>query len=236
MKDGAQARVYLASERGLTDSKWFRSYNTFPFGDYQDAGKPPFGPLYLLNEDTLAPERNIRLTVERRTLLVLLPVSGALDFRDSAGGDALIGTGTIGLYTLEAGNEYRVLNPYDAALVHYLQLWFSYPEEATEIRETVAFDLQKNKNALVEIRDVCSESSPMRLRLGLFNGHGKAVYGNIGAGNGVFAFVVQGAFEVEQQLIEAGDGLAIWSLQEVECEALSSEAILMLIETGPLGK
>jgi quercetin 2,3-dioxygenase len=42
--------------------------------------------------------------------------------------------------------------------------------------------------------------------------------------------VLQGAFEVQYKLMETRDGLALWNAKEIEIEALSNEAIIMLIE------
>ena len=47
---------------------------------------------------------------------------------------------------------------------------------------------------------------------------------------GVFGFVLQGAFEVQYKLMETRDGLALWNAKEIEIEALSNEALIMLIE------
>ena len=43
-------------------------------------------------------------------------------------------------------------------------------------------------------------------------------------------FVIHGAFEVENRLLESRDGLAIWNTDRIELEALSNEAILLLLE------
>ncbi|RYZ20819.1 MAG: hypothetical protein EOO16_15305, partial [Chitinophagaceae bacterium] len=125
MKNKASARFYPGTERGHTDNQHFRSEYTFPFGSYQDAGKPAFGPLYLLNDETLAPEQQVRLQPEERTLVVVLPLSGAVDYRDTEANDTMLSAGSAGLFVLGAGSSYRLRNPYDAAVVHYLQLWFA---------------------------------------------------------------------------------------------------------------
>lgn len=46
------------------------------------------------------------------------------------------------------------------------------------------------------------------------------------------AFVLQGTFEVENRLLEAKDGLALWNTANIELEALSNEAILLLLEVN----
>lgn len=61
--------------------------------------------------------------------------------------------------------------------------------------------------------------------------HGReVVYALSHPGHSLFVFVVQGAFEVQYRLLEGGDGLALWALSQTEIEALSDEAILLLLE------
>ena len=47
---------------------------------------------------------------------------------------------------------------------------------------------------------------------------------------GAFVFVIEGAFEVQGTLLHERDGLALWKTEEVEMEALSNEAIILVIE------
>ncbi|WP_165871436.1 pirin family protein [Flaviaesturariibacter flavus] len=234
MKNEISARIYRGAARGLTDNGRFRSYNTFPFGSYKDADKPPFGPLYLLNDETLAPEQQLRLQPEERTLLLLLPVTGAVDYRDTAGHDALLAAGEAGLFTLDGGSSYRVRNPYDAALVHYLQLWIAWPAGAEDMNETIAFDLTKQKNQLVEIRHSAGADHRLALHIGRFDRRQEGTV-DVGDGNRLFVFVVQGDFKVADRLLDPGDGLALTQLERAGFEAMSDDAILLLATIGPVG-
>ena len=51
-------------------------------------------------------------------------------------------------------------------------------------------------------------------------------------GGDEFVFIIEGAFEVQNRLLEARDGLSLWNLSKLEFEALSNDAILMIIEVG----
>jgi quercetin 2,3-dioxygenase len=233
MKQEASARFYPGAGRGLTDNESFRSHYTFPFGRYQDAGKPPFGPLYLLNDETLAPEQQLRLQPEERTLLLLLPVTGAVDYRDTDGNDALLPAGQAGIFTLDAGSSYRLRNPYDASLVHYLQLWIAWPAAAPLLQEKVAFDLAGNRNKLVEIRNCAGAGFRLSLRIGRFDEKGQATI-SATSGDGLFGFVLQGHFSVPGYELEAGDGLALWNTGEATFESRSDDGLLLLVQLGPI--
>ena len=73
------------------------------------------------------------------------------------------------------------------------------------------------------------------LHFGVFDGRREAEYRLENPENGIFAFVINGAFELENRLLEARDGLALWDTDKLELEALSENAILLLLEV-PLEK
>lgn len=66
--------------------------------------------------------------------------------------------------------------------------------------------------------------------IGLFDGRKEGTFTLKNPRNGVFAFVLSGAFEIEDRLLEAKDGLALKVTHKIEWEALSENAILLVIE------
>ncbi len=68
-----------------------------------------------------------------------------------------------------------------------------------------------------------------------FAGRKEAVYKISRQKNSVFAFVIQGAFEVQGRLLHARDGLGLWDdTNLIELEALSNDAIVLLVELGEM--
>ena len=59
----SKGKIFLSEERGYQELDWFRSYNTFNFGKYLHEHKTAIGPLYVLNDDTLAGGRSFSLVV-----------------------------------------------------------------------------------------------------------------------------------------------------------------------------
>ena len=48
--------------------------------------------------------------------------------------------------------------------------------------------------------------------------------------NGIFVYIINGAFEFENRLLESGDALSLKETEDVEWESLSENAMLLLIE------
>ena len=231
----SKGKIFLSEERGLNQLDWFRSYNTFNFGKYYNEYKTPFGALYVLNEDTLAGNRSFKMTVEEDSNIVLIPVVGAITYKDNSGNTGLLEAGQAQLLKVPKGGSFEITNPYESDLVKFLQLWIKAPAiSTTPAAQSFSFDLSGKKNKLIEIFSPAvgalqhASDLPVGL-IGKFTGREEATYQILNS-NGLFAFVIEGAFEVQYRLLNAGDGLALWGLQEVELEALSNDAIILLVE------
>jgi hypothetical protein len=223
-----QAKIFLSGERGLNEQNGFRSYNTFSSYPNQNIHKESFGSLYLLNDITLAGNKKIILQVEENSNIILLPVVGAITCRDSNGKDTLIEPGQIQIYTVPENSTIEIRNPYKLELVNFLQIRIRHPLTNLKAETQVfSFDLEHNRNKLVELypnaQKACNKTC-----IGKFAGREEGIYQM--EDKGLFVFVIEGAFEVQYRLLEARDGLALWNVKEVEFEALSNDAIVLLLE------
>ena len=87
-----KAKIFLADERGVTHTEWFRSYNTFNFGNYKTEHKIPVEKLYVCNDDTLAAGKSLAMMMDEMTIIILLPVVGAVEFKNNSKQAVLIST------------------------------------------------------------------------------------------------------------------------------------------------
>lgn len=225
MLEQAKAKIYLASERGHTETDWFRRYNTFNFGDYQNPAKQPFESLYVWNDDTLAGGRSVQLTVDDDSCILLLPVVGAVAYNDSTGNEAVVEAGQSLVVQATKGITIELSNPYEDGLINFLHGWMK--TEAVVATNLSFFSLDENQNRLVNATEACS---PFRCMMGKYDGRREETYKPSTEGKAVFIFVIQGAFEVQNRLLEARDGLGLWNVDEIEFEALSNEAVLLILE------
>lgn len=227
---GIKAKIYLAEERGLNELPWFRSYNTFRFGQYNNPHKDPADNLYVLNDDTLGGGQSCSWLVEENSWLILLPVAGAIEYRDSRKQFTRLQAGQIQTVFIKAGTRFELVNPYEEELINYLQLWIRTPARAGGVIPQIGnFDLSKKANSLITVSDTVNEYN-FRLHIGKYDGRRKDTISAANPGNTFFAFVIQGAFELQEILLHARDGLAVWQPEEIEFEALSNDAILLLLE------
>ena len=226
----SKGKIFLASDRGHTETDWFRSYSTFSFGAYQIGHKNSFGDLYVLNDDTLAGGKSLSLTAESDSQIFLLPTVGAINYKDDNGNDLLLEAGECLIIFLLKNTGFQVFNPYDDALINVVQLWFKTPVPSVQkIAEPILFDIEANKNRLIKIFPMPVSSPSPGLFIGKFDGRKDAIINLENTTNAAFFFVLEGAFEVADRLLETRDGLALWDIKDIELEALSANAVLLVI-------
>lgn len=227
MTTQAKGKIFLSDERGCTQTEWFRSYNTFNFGKYRHEHKQAFGNLYVLNDDTLAGGHSIKLTVEESTLILLLPIIGAIVYEDNNGNTGIVNSGEMQMLYMDANSTVNLSNPYENGLVNFLQLWIKHPFTPGNTNRLLHFDL-KDRNKLISVTGKTKAQQHPAVAIGKFIGRHEAAYKTSNQ-NSVFVFVIQGVFEVQGRLLHARDGLALWNEpNEIELEALSNDAIVMV--------
>jgi hypothetical protein len=226
MNTRTDARIFLADQRGQSETGLVRSFHTFHFGQYRAEGREPFGALTLLNDDTLLVGASLAWAVERDTTVLLLPVTGGLEYAVDETIDFLE-PGQAGVLHLRAGAAYTVANPYETETIHVLQLWLTseVPNFAPGVR-AVPFDL-KQTNALLPLL----ASTAGRVYLGRYDGRAEGTHA-VAAGTGLFVFVLNGVFGVANRLLHDRDGLALRYPEagKLEFEALSNGAVLLVVE------
>jgi len=225
-------KIFLADQRGLTETSQFRRYSTFNFGSYAHEHKQPFGQLYAVNEETLGGTQQLDFTAEQDSHLLLLPVTGALTVGLPSGQGITVEVEEIQLLTVSAGSTIRLSNPYENELITFLHLWIRAEQTGPALtQQQFAFKLSAIENQLTEVVAASqpTQQLPFSVSLGWFAGRQEAVY-NLKPGASLFAYVLAGAFEAHGRLLHEKDGLALWETDEVELEALSNNAWVVVIE------
>jgi redox-sensitive bicupin YhaK (pirin superfamily) len=224
------AQIYLESLRGHFQAEGFRSFRTFNFGDYRAPGREPIGMLEVLNDETLMPECSYALHVEVPCQVILMPVIGAIELEEKGREPKFVNSGEVLFLSATPDRNYTITNPYPDEAVNYLQIRISdthFPSTPKSLSGIATqFDLSKT-NALFPVRGHSGSSA--NLFIGKYDGREEGVFTSLDAGHSVFVFVIEGAFEVQNRLLEKRDGLALWNVGEVEFEALSNGAVILVI-------
>jgi len=229
-----EAQIYLSSNRGCTQTEGFRSFHTFNFGDYKSEGREAFGRLIAFNEETLTSEKSNNILVKTPTEILLIPTVGGLELIDRYGESVFVNAGETFLFLAFPESRFTILNPYLSETINYLQLhikpefYYAGLSQENIYNESITSFSLEERNIMKPV----------------FSGGGKNVAGFMGKyggrqedefvlknpDNGTFIYIVQGAFEVQNRLLEVGDALSLLNVETVEFEALSDDGIILVVE------
>ncbi|MFT3751260.1 MAG: hypothetical protein QM768_23315 [Agriterribacter sp.] len=232
MIEQSKGRIFVAEERGKNETGILRSLKTFNYGNFYNKNKEAFGNLYVLNDDTLAQKGSVKMLVEEESYVVFLPVAGALIYNDSSGYEASVAVGEILIRHILPGTIIHIENPFENYLINYLQLRFK-PLKGIDIIQSgnISFDLDRDKNKLIHL--TCEHKDfGFRLSIIKLTGRSEVKYVSMNNKSGIYAYAIEGALEVQYRLMQDRDGLALSELTEIEAEALSNYAILLIAEVS----
>lgn len=154
--------------------------------------------------------------------VVLIPIQGELAYKALAEVKT-IDVGDVVSFSISKGQSYAVFNPYFESTIKYLEIQY---ESSASVNHQSKFDLEEGINSMIEV--ISQEN--IRISLGMYEGRQEGMVPP-SKRNGVFAYVIQGAFEFQNRLLQPKDALALWDNErEVAFEALSNDAILLTIE------
>jgi hypothetical protein len=220
------AQIYKSDLRAVSESGTFQNLSTFNFGEYQDWSRKPFGTLKVLNEGILAPLQKTFTFIDVDTEVVLLPLFGGMEYKDSLGNSDFIRIEQIKHISAQKGMSFELFNPYELQNVNYLEIWFAAKTcnfKTAANRFDFGFSERNRMNQLFEFSNTLGF-------IGIYDGRKEGFYALKNHLNGVFIFVINGAFEVENRLLQEKDGLSLKKIATIEWEALSENAILLVFE------
>lgn len=221
-------KIYLADQRGLTETSILRRYCTFNFEKYYSEHKEALGNLFICNDDSLAGGKLTFFLSKEDSFQLFIPITGGIDIV-SKGEEFSVDTGQVLALNLEKGEVLEISNPYEKDLINYIQIGLKNNVVLFEkVDNTFAFDFEKDKDQLIEV--ISFNDLPLKLSAGIFNGREETIYKMQNPKNVFYAFIIDGAFEIEGRLMHARDGLALWDIEQIELEALSKNAIVLVVE------
>lgn len=229
--------LHKANSRGHANHGWLNSFHTFSFANYYDPERMQFGALRVLNDDTVAPGMGFGTHPHKNMEIISIPLFGDLEHKDSMGNVTVIRHGDIQVMSAGKGITHSEYNKNQDREVKFMQIWVQTNQQNVTPRyDQITLNIGDRKNRLQQILSPNKEDEGVWIyqnawfHLGTFDLNQTVDYKLKEKDNGVYFFVINGEFKIENQILNNRDGIGIWNTDQITIVSHSDHAEILLME------
>ena len=227
--------IHRDKSRGYANHGWLESYHTFSFAGYHDPSRLHFGALRVLNDDRVDGGMGFGMHPHNNMEIITIPLSGALQHRDSMGFNSIIKEGDVQIMSAGTGVKHSEINSSSSEAVTFLQIWIFPKEKNSEPRyDQQYFDVEERKNKLQLI--VAPEKKGKEVQImqdawfWLSNPE-KGITQNYilqDKLHGVYVFLIEGQLSIEGEVLNRRDAIGFNEIEEFTFTAEEDSKILIM--------
>ncbi len=196
-----------------------------------------FGLLRVLNDDVVSGGKGFGQHPHENMEIISIPLSGDLKHEDSMGNKTVIREGEIQVMSAGTGIFHSEYNANKEQAVEFLQIWIFPRSQDIPPRydQTELNDLHL-ANKLHQVLSPNPSDQGVWIHqdawfhIGTFDEGIETVYPIKKEGNGIYAFILEGSFDINGQRLEKRDALGIWETLELSIRSLDLNSRLLLID------
>ncbi|MFM7233882.1 MAG: pirin family protein [Flavobacteriales bacterium] len=229
--------LHKANTRGTADYGWLKTNYSFSFANYYNPDRMHFGALRVLNDDFIAAGMGFNTHPHDNMEIITIPLQGVVEHKDSMGNAGTITAGEVQVMSAGTGIQHSEFNHLKDTDLRLFQIWV-FPNKAnvTPRYDQMTLPLER-KNELNQILSPSPDDAGVWIHqdawfhLGTFDKGFTTKYAvKRPTSHGVYAFIVEGDFTINGQPLNKRDGFGMWNLNEINIQADSDEARLLLLE------
>lgn len=227
--------IHKAETRGHANHGWLNSYHTFSFANYRNPERMNFGVLRVLNDDTVQAGMGFGTHPHDNMEIVSIPLAGDLEHKDSMGNITVIKEGEVQAMSAGTGVTHSEYNKNKDKEVKFLQIWI-FPNKRNikpEYDQISLKDIAKD-NEFYQIVSPNKDDQGVSINqdawfhLGKFTKGTSDEYKIKKEGNGVYAFILEGEVEINNEKLSERDGMGIWDTNAINVKATENARVLLM--------
>ncbi len=225
---------YKAADRGSGDYGWLKPNYYFSFAGYQNRDRVHLGALRVLNDDWIAGGGAFPTHPHDNMEIITIPFSGALQHKDSTGGEGIIQAGDVQIMSAGTGVQHSEANASATDPVTLFQIWvFPKLRNITPRYDQKTFNEADRKNKWQVIVSPNNDNAlwinqDAQFSLIDLDKDTTTTYSNLFSGNGVYLVVINGNAVVNQVSLNTRDALGISNTDSFEIKANSNTSLLAI--------
>jgi quercetin 2,3-dioxygenase len=228
--------LFNAADRGTADYGWLKPNYYFSFSQYHNPDKVRFGVLRVLNDDFIGGGGLFPTHPHDNMEIITIPFTGALQHKDSTGGQGIIQAGDVQIMSAGTGVQHSEANASATEPVTLFQVWlFPKQRNITPRYDQKTFDSNQRINkwqtvvSPIEADKALWINQDAKLSLTKLEAGKTLTYYNSFAGNGVFLVARNGAVNVGDISLGKRDAVGIYDTDSFSVTA-TEDAELLAIE------
>jgi len=227
--------LHKAANRGSGDYGWLKPNYYFSFGQYHNPEKVHFGLLRVLNDDLIAGGGKFHTHPHDNMEIVTIPFTGALEHKDSTGGQGIIKAGDVQIMSAGSGVQHSEANASATDPVTLFQIWVFPKERNIKPRyDQRTFAIEDRTNQWQTIVSPREEDVALwinqdaRFSLTKLSAGKSLSYTNAFIGNGVFLVAINGKSTVGEIELEKRDAVGIFDTESFTITAEEDSELLAI--------
>ena len=200
-----------------------------------------FGVLRVLNDDRVDPGMGFGRHPHDNMEIISIPLEGDLEHQDSMGNTTVIKHGDIQAMSAGTGVFHSEYNKNADKPVKFLQIWvIPKKRNITPAYDQVTLHPEDRHNRLQQIVGPEKTNGSVTINqdawfyLGNFDKGMDITYNLNNPANGVYAFVLEGAFTIAGNELNKRDGLGVWNTGSFTIQSAATNASILLMEVPML--
>ena len=226
-------QIRKSDERGHANHGWLNAKHTFSFSDYYDDRFVGYRSLRVINEDIIAADQGFGMHPHKSMEILTYILEGAVEHKDSMGNHGIIRPGDVQYMSAGTGVVHSEVNPSKTDRTHLLQIWIM-PEKqgGTPLYGQKSFPREERMNRLrlIASHDGKEDSITIRQNAFLYASlleAGKTIQYPTQNDRYLWLQMAKGKIDINGQTVEAGDGVALHDVSELNLKAVENAEFLL---------